>query len=233
MTHAPRRAERTTPPRDTPEMTPAELKTIRESLGLSCPQLAALLGVTERSVRHWEDEKYPIPGAVPDAIESIARDSDAHADALAARLRGAPEPLLTVYRSDADYHHADPASPYPASWHRAVAAQVRREIPGLRLAFPSPDDIAPVPVSAGRPVTDRQRLQLTDVLQGVFIDEVALADPRGFLLAEIEDCLDDVTGRTAYPELLTTARLWSAEQCATILREYAPASPAPTRETSQ
>ena len=50
-----------------------------------------------------------------------------------------------------------------------------------------------------------------------FIGESAWGDPRSVLLGEIEDCLDDATGKTAYPELLDAATLWSPAQCAAVL----------------
>lgn len=199
-------------------MTPAELKTIRESLGLSVPQLTAMLRVSERAVRFWEDGRFTIPDGVADTLGGMQRDLGRLADALIEHLRAKGGPVLHVYRSDADYHDADPNSPYPASWHRAAAARVLRALPSLRLDFAGPGNLAPVPVGVAREITADQRLQLAEVLHGVFIDDAALEDPRAFLLAEIEDCLDDVTDRPAYPELLAAVRLWSAEQCAALLR---------------
>lgn len=42
-------------------MTPTELKSTRQSLGLSAGRFAALLGVTISSVRKWESGDNPIP----------------------------------------------------------------------------------------------------------------------------------------------------------------------------
>lgn len=49
-------------------MTGPELKTIRNTLGLSQPQFAIALGMkgknADRTVRSWEQERYDIPGPV-------------------------------------------------------------------------------------------------------------------------------------------------------------------------
>lgn len=47
-------------------MTSAELKTIRENLGLSQPWLAARCGVSMRSYCHWEAKKQP-----PEDVEEL------------------------------------------------------------------------------------------------------------------------------------------------------------------
>lgn len=45
-------------------MTGAEFRSIRWELGLYQVQLADVLGVTSRSVAHWEAGSRPIPGPV-------------------------------------------------------------------------------------------------------------------------------------------------------------------------
>jgi DNA-binding XRE family transcriptional regulator len=45
-------------------MTSAELKTLRESLGLSVSWLAAQVGVNERTVNYWESGKTSVPAKV-------------------------------------------------------------------------------------------------------------------------------------------------------------------------
>lgn len=47
-------------------MTPTELKTAREELGLSAQAFARLIGVHDgRTVRRWEHGEAPIPGLLP------------------------------------------------------------------------------------------------------------------------------------------------------------------------
>src|SRR5690606_819281 len=49
---------------DDERMTPAEFRVVREFLGLTPEWLAAHLGVSGRTVRHWEQGKYAIPDGV-------------------------------------------------------------------------------------------------------------------------------------------------------------------------
>jgi hypothetical protein len=59
--------------------------------------------------------------------------------------------------------------------------------------------------------------QLTDVMNANAIDGTMLEGPRTLLLGEIEDCLDDATGKPAYPELLAAAQTWTPAQGAAIM----------------
>jgi len=53
-------------------MTPAELKTIRQNLGLSQRSLGEALGYSGRSIRHWESGQREIPKTVKMAIKAYA-----------------------------------------------------------------------------------------------------------------------------------------------------------------
>jgi len=53
-------------------MTPAELKTIRQNLGLSQRKLGEALGYSGRSIRHWESGQREIPKTVEMAIKAYA-----------------------------------------------------------------------------------------------------------------------------------------------------------------
>ena len=59
-------------------MTPKQLKTIREKLGLSAKQLSVVLRLSDatsgRTVRNWEQGKYPISGPASLALEYLLRD---------------------------------------------------------------------------------------------------------------------------------------------------------------
>lgn len=131
-----------TDPPDMPadeRMTDAELRVIREHLGLSPEWLADHLDVSGRTVRHWEAGKYAIPDGVRLELEDLERRTGEFIDGLIPRLLDMPEPGVLTYRTDAEYHAAHPDVPFPASWHRAVVARLAQEVPGLAIAYPPAD----------------------------------------------------------------------------------------------
>lgn len=118
-------------------MTPAELKVIREALGLTGDALAALHHVSPRTVRHWEQGRYTIPEGVVAEVLRLEARADSTAAEIVTELQDQPDPSMTVYRDDAAFHAAHPdLEPYPAAWHRAVAYRVRRRLPHVRIEFP-------------------------------------------------------------------------------------------------
>lgn len=125
-------------PPDMPEderMTPAEFKVVREFLGLTGEWLAQYLGVSARTVRHWEQGKYPIPDGVRLAIERIEAETGRFVGVIVEELMDLPDPGVITYRNDQEYHAAHPEVPFPASWHRAVIARVAQEVPGLAITY--------------------------------------------------------------------------------------------------
>lgn len=118
-------------------MTDAEFRVVREFLGLTGDWLAAHLNVTGRTVRAWEQGKYPIPDGVRLAIEQLETDTGEFVSGVIEKLMDLPDPGVITYRTDADYHAAHPESPFPASWHRAVVARIAQEVPALAIAYGS------------------------------------------------------------------------------------------------
>lgn len=116
-------------------MTPAELRVVREFLGLTGDWLAGHLNVVSRTVRAWEQGKYPIPDGVRLEIERLEAQTAEFIGACVDALLDQPEPGIVTYRSDADYHTAHPEIPFPASWHRAVCARIALEVPGLSIIY--------------------------------------------------------------------------------------------------
>lgn len=116
-------------------MTDAELRVVREYLGLTPEWLAAHLGVSARTVRHWEAGKYAIPDGVRLEVEDLEKRTREWINALVPKLLDLPEPAVAVYRTDADYHAAESGSKFPASWHRAVVARIAQEVPGLAIGY--------------------------------------------------------------------------------------------------
>jgi transcriptional regulator with XRE-family HTH domain len=126
---------------DDDAMTGGELQTIREYLGLTGEQLAALLEVTPRTVRAWEAGTVPIPtarreGRVPvrEAVERLEAYTATAVDDLVAALSDARDPAVVVYRTDADMHAARPDTAHlPARWWRHVVARAAEQVPGVAI----------------------------------------------------------------------------------------------------
>ncbi len=116
-------------------MSDAEFKIAREFLGLSGDWLAEHLNVTPRTVRRWEQGKYPIPDGVRLEIEDLEQRTGEFIGGCIEQLTDLPDPAILTFRTDAEYHAAHPGIPFPASWHRAVCARIAQEVPALSIAF--------------------------------------------------------------------------------------------------
>ncbi|QFG13279.1 helix-turn-helix DNA binding domain protein [Streptomyces phage Gilgamesh] len=116
-------------------MTPAELRVVREYLGVTPEWLAAHLKVSGRLVRHWEQGKYAIPDIHRLEIQNLERYTGAFVSKVIDHLMDVPEPVVGTYRDDDEYHAAHPEMSFPASWHRAVIARVAQEIPALSIVY--------------------------------------------------------------------------------------------------
>lgn len=119
-------------------MTAAELRVVREWLGLPAPWLAAHLQVAERAVSRWESGASVVPDGVRLEVERLERVTAEHVDTAVRAAEDARDPELLTYRTDADFraHHAGQL--WPASWHRAVCARVAHEVPGLVITYWAP-----------------------------------------------------------------------------------------------
>jgi transcriptional regulator with XRE-family HTH domain len=116
-------------------MTDAEMRVVREYLGLTPEWLADHLGVSARTVRHWEAGKYAIPDGVRLEVEDLEARTSEFVAGVIDKLMDLPDPGVITYRTDAEYHAAHPEIPFPASWHRAVIARVAQEVPALAIAY--------------------------------------------------------------------------------------------------
>ncbi|MFL0393600.1 helix-turn-helix domain-containing protein [Streptomyces albus] len=116
-------------------MTAAEFKVVREFLGLTGDWLAGHLGVSPRTVRHWEQGKYAIPDGVRLEIEKLERQTGEFVSGIVEKLMDLPDPGVITYRNDDEYHAAHPEIPFPAAWHRAVVARVAQEVPALSITY--------------------------------------------------------------------------------------------------
>lgn len=116
-------------------MTEAEFRVVREFLGLTPEWLSAHLGVSARTVRHWEAGRYTIPDGVRMELEDLEVRTAEFIGGVVPQLMDLPDPGVITYRSDEEYREAHPETPFPASWHRAVVARLALEVPGLSIAY--------------------------------------------------------------------------------------------------
>ena len=121
-------------------MTPATLKTMREAIGLTAADLAALAGVQERTLRYWESGRISVPQDVADLVTridamltSIAVEAVATAREQIAANGGRPESIsLLRYRENADlWHYRPDFKPLPTTTHAALLARTRAALADL------------------------------------------------------------------------------------------------------
>ena len=116
-------------------MTGAELKTLREALGLSAQWLADRAGVAQRTVSYWESGTAAVPTDVEDLVNSLDLTLKRVVSEVVVQCRrqvrehGAPEDVtLRRYRSDADLWANRPdMQGVPVAYHAAMLSRVKEE----------------------------------------------------------------------------------------------------------
>jgi len=123
-------------------MTPAELKTIRESLGISAQWLADQTGVRLRTVQYWESgERLSIPDDVQKLIWQLENQANAFVDksldVIEERLENGDDVGLVVlirYKSDRQLWEYHPALyPITVTCHSARIYRLYRELRQLEV----------------------------------------------------------------------------------------------------
>jgi DNA-binding transcriptional regulator YiaG len=118
---------------DDERMTDAEFRVVREYLGLTEEWLATHLGVSSRTVHHWQEGKFAIPDGVHVAVDHLqALTGEFVEDCIE---RSIVQPSVLTYRTDAEYDAAHPEQSWPASWHRAAAGQIAEGVPSVTIAY--------------------------------------------------------------------------------------------------
>lgn len=119
-----------------PPMSAAEMRVVREFLGLTTLWLSEKLGVAERTIHRWESGVSPIPEGVRLTLEKLEVDTAQIVSTSIDAFNDLSTPRALTYRTDADYREHHPEAAYPASWHRATIARVAQEVPGLEIQYP-------------------------------------------------------------------------------------------------
>lgn len=115
-------------------MTGAELRTVRDSLGLSAREVAEMCGVKERTVQRWEVDDWP----VPQDVGSVIRQLDEEMELVVAEMvellhlqieragRPPTDTVLLRYRSAEDLARFQPGwGQFPPAVHGALVDRVR------------------------------------------------------------------------------------------------------------
>lgn len=128
-----------TEPVDMPDderMTAAELRCVREWLGLTGEALATLVGVTDRMIRRWEAGTHPIPDGARLQIEHIEETTAEVVERIVAQLKDVRDPAVTVYRTDDEFRADHPAlSTMTASWWRMAVMRACQDVPGVVIDY--------------------------------------------------------------------------------------------------
>ena len=124
-------------------MTAAELKTLRESLGLPLQWVAQQAGVRLRSAQYWEAGKNPVPDDVAGLLMSLdeqlwqlVADYLAQVDEIKAEEGRLPEGIVLIrYKTDEDlWEFHSGFKPIPASSHAMLLARTRRKLSEIGVA---------------------------------------------------------------------------------------------------
>jgi len=125
-------------------VTAAELKTIRESLGLTTQWIADQAGVRLRTAQYWEQgDRMSVPGDVADMLLKIDQQLDTAVkqsiDVVQEIINknGKPEEIVLVrYRNDSDLWHFRPdMKPLPASTHAVLLARMSKALAHIDIVF--------------------------------------------------------------------------------------------------
>ena len=126
-------------PEELPALTGAELKAMREYLGLSTAWMAEKLVIGERRIQRMESAQEPMAEPVVKLIDKAQADAQDLVEKMTPLYRrkvkaagGAPA-LLPTYRIDKDGF--DAGLEYPARWHRHVAARICDGAPGAIIVY--------------------------------------------------------------------------------------------------
>lgn len=121
-------------------VTPAELRSIRDALGLPIDRLAQAMGVTPRTVRAWESGRHGthVPTDVATAMYTAYTAQADYVRARVHELAADPPERLTLlrYRTDEDLRAHEPDLPLSAAAHGIAQQHIAAEV-HYRTAIPT------------------------------------------------------------------------------------------------
>jgi len=116
-------------------MHPAELRVLRESMGLSAEWLGERFHESAETITAWESGETPIPEDIIEEMHELDYFVESMADEIVRDLRaaGAKQSIYSVPRTD-----EDSPNELPASLWRAIGARVRILLPDTELDYLEP-----------------------------------------------------------------------------------------------
>lgn len=121
--------------RNPSEMTPAELRCLREELRLTIKALSTAIGQTYQTVTRWESGERALSRYSASALADLV----ALTDTAVADLVEAHEPGSTIvtYLDDETFREHVGAGHFvlSAAWHRGVATRAAERIPGAVITY--------------------------------------------------------------------------------------------------
>lgn len=118
-------------------MTAAELKTLREALGLTTQWLADQAGVGLRTAQYWEnggrmavpDDVAALIYGIDDQLDAVVYEAIAHAEAISSKKRTPEKVVLVRYRKDEDFWSFRPdMRPLPKTTHATLLFRIWRAL---------------------------------------------------------------------------------------------------------
>lgn len=163
------------------ELTAAEVRAIRQGLGVTAEWLANHLDVQTRTVQRWESGDNDVKPSAAEAILSLEAEATeqvaAHVEAFT--TAGGPAPKALTIKD------ASQSADRPSGWHRMIAFRVRQELPDLRIIDPasaaaSSDDIDAADIGESPDAMHLGKIHYQVVLCGKVGTYVARIEPEHF-----------------------------------------------------
>lgn len=114
-------------------MTGAELKTLRESMGLSVHWVARIMGVNDRTVNYWESGRFPQRRDMRDMMLDMEHILDTLVDRHEEEIlkMQSKDVVLLRYRTDEDLYRFQPDfrnTLLPVTYHAALLARLTKRL---------------------------------------------------------------------------------------------------------
>ena len=152
---------------DLPMMSPAELLSTREYLGLSTKWISEHLVMDERRITRMEAGEAEVPPNLVAFLDDLYLETKEAVERLIAtnrrKAKSSDEPV-TIYTYRTDHAYLAAGGKYPSRWHRHICARVAEAVPNMVIAYTSPEKI--VGVNIGERITGTVT-NITDF--GVFV----------------------------------------------------------------